>query len=384
MKIGVMTFWWSEDNYGQLLQCYALQKYLRDLGHDVFLIRYDPRSENRLSYTRLLKVLNPVKVVKYLLAKNRYRRMMLEQKIHPRYFELFRSRYIKQSEKIYTSYKELRENPPHADVYIVGSDQVWNYTSQTDLNYINAFTLNFGADSIFRLSYAASFGKGSLDNIRFKFADLVRGFKFISVREDSGVSICSEIGLKSVVVCDPTLLLSNNEWQYLFQNEIREEDRYIFVYMLSNTCKFSLKKLALWSKSNNLKIVYVTGNTAYKYSNYHDRGFKKYYLSINQWLSYLFNAEYIVTNSFHCCLFSILFQKKIANIPLTGELSDTNVRIATLYDKLKIDKIEIKDNDFSVLKTLKAKPLTSDFINYSKNILESELNEIGNLYKKQY
>ncbi len=73
MKIGIMTFWWSEDNYGQLLQCYALQKYLRDQGHDPFLIRYDPRGDYAPTplYRKLLKALNPVKLARYLSLKRR-------------------------------------------------------------------------------------------------------------------------------------------------------------------------------------------------------------------------------------------------------------------------------------------------------------------------
>jgi hypothetical protein len=68
MKIGIMTFWWSDDNYGQLLQCYALQKYLRDAGHDAYLIRYYPKNDylNAPLWAKALKAFNPVKLIHFV------------------------------------------------------------------------------------------------------------------------------------------------------------------------------------------------------------------------------------------------------------------------------------------------------------------------------
>ena len=76
MKIGIMTFWWSNDNYGQLLQCYALQKYLRDSGHDAFLIRYNYTTDIKKNplFLRALKALNPLLLARYLLQKKVYGR----------------------------------------------------------------------------------------------------------------------------------------------------------------------------------------------------------------------------------------------------------------------------------------------------------------------
>jgi hypothetical protein len=126
MKIGIMTFWRSEDNYGQLLQCYALQKYLRDAGHDAYLIRYDSKNDYiKLSvWKKAIKGLNPVKSFGYISSK--IRAPLIKKLNAERKFLDFRNIYIKQSKSIYHSYKELVENPPEADMYITGSDQVWN------------------------------------------------------------------------------------------------------------------------------------------------------------------------------------------------------------------------------------------------------------------
>ena len=129
MRIGIMTFWWSNDNYGQLLQCYALQKYLRDAGHDAYLIRYDNRQDLRTpALIKLLKGLNPYLLLRYLNHKMKSRKLQEEARIHNRGFDDFRNKYLKQSESLYTCYDQLEENPPQADCYIVGSDQVWNFS----------------------------------------------------------------------------------------------------------------------------------------------------------------------------------------------------------------------------------------------------------------
>lgn len=88
MKIGILTFWWSEDNYGQQLQAYALQRYLRDAGHDAFLIRYN--YENDLGRTnifvRILKTLNPIILFKFFVQKKRITDSKKENELHSRHF----------------------------------------------------------------------------------------------------------------------------------------------------------------------------------------------------------------------------------------------------------------------------------------------------------
>ena len=161
MKIGIMTFWWSNDNYGQLLQCYALQKYLRDKGHDVFSIKYNYTKDIKRNplFFRLLKACNPILLFKYLLSKKRCAKILNEQNIYDRYFDDFREKYIHFSDFNYVSYEDLKQNPPDADVYIVGSDQVWNYWNMKLWRYINplhVYFLDFGSEKIKRISYAAS------------------------------------------------------------------------------------------------------------------------------------------------------------------------------------------------------------------------------------
>jgi hypothetical protein len=375
MKIGIMTFWWSDDNYGQLLQCYALQKYLRDLGHDAYLIKYKPINETQFSFKRLLKVFNPVKVIRFLANKRRLKQSQKEQQNNlTRRFDDFRAKYIVQSQHIYSSYKELKKNPPAADVYIVGSDQVWNFERVGDGEYINAYCLQFTPIQSKRISYAASFGVDSLtDNVLNYIQPLLNSFSNVSVRENSGIKICNKIGINANIVCDPTLLLDKAQWTQLQEVGEIPKCKYVFLYLLTNTCCFSVRELKKWTDSNNLGLIYVSGNTAYCQTDFDDKNIEKSYLTITQWLYYLSNAEYVITNSFHCSLFSLIYSKKVGVVPLSSTLKRTNDRINSLFSNLNVRKTEIVDNDFSTLEKCQEQIINTTFIEKSKNLLESYL-----------
>ena len=375
MKIGIMTFWWSEDNYGQLLQCYALQKYLRNLGHDAFLIRYLPEKETNYSLKRFLSIFNPTKVIRYILKRKQYKLAREEQTDHPRHFEEFRSKYIVQSDRIYYSYNELKNNPPEADIFIVGSDQVWNFPNITMKGRINAYCLQFTSQKAKRIAYAASFGVDSLnENISNQIQSLIRTFSSVGVREISGKEICNKMGINANVVCDPTLLLEKSQWTQIKTKVDGIRKKYIFLYLLKNTCSFSVKKLKNWANLNNLDLVYVSGNNAYYDTDFDDKDINKSYLTINQWLFYLSEAEYVITNSFHCCVFSLIFNKKVAVVPLTSSLKRTNDRINSLFMNLDAHKTEIVNNDFSVLEKCNQQTINTTFIEKSKRLLDSYLN----------
>jgi hypothetical protein len=375
MKIGIMTFWSSNDNYGQLLQCYALQKYLKDLGYEAFLIRFELKNRKSLSFKRLLKIFNPVKVIRFLSKKKHLKQLQKEHQNNlTRRFDDFRAKYIVQSEQLYTSYNELKNNPPEADVYIIGSDQVWNFGSVEIGEYINAHCLQFAPKNAKRISYAASFGVDSLkDDVSKYIQPLLKSFSSISVRENSGKDICNKIGIKADVVCDPTLLLDKTQWSQLKGNTEINNRKYVFLYLLTNTCEFSVRKLKEWTDSKNLDLIYVSGNTAYCKTDFDDNNITKSYLTINQWLDYLYNAEYVITNSFHCSLFSLIFSKKVGIVPLSSSLKRTNDRINSLFSNLDVQKTEIVNNEFSILEQCQVQNINTTFIEKSKYLLKSYL-----------
>ena len=128
MRIGIVTFWQSGDNYGQQLQCWALQRYLKGIGHEPFLIRYLYKEP---LWRKCLKLMAKTVLVYPLLRWWRHREVRRMEAVNrvknkERRFEEFRKSHIYQTQRIYGSLKELRKDPPTADLYITGSDQVWH------------------------------------------------------------------------------------------------------------------------------------------------------------------------------------------------------------------------------------------------------------------
>ena len=351
MRIGILTYWWASDNYGQLLQCYALQRYLRDLGHEAFIIRYNYNNEGiRIKvpvWKRALKALNPVIFYKYFERKILRKRILEINKV--REFDVFRSKYISLSNDFYAKYENLSANPPEADVYIVGSDQVWNF-SFADFsgvkNVVHAYMLDFGRENVKRISYAASWGVSAIsDDLRKEITPLLKKFDYVSVREQKGLDLCKQCGVDNAEwVCDPTLLLDAESYRTLYrENEIRKpQKKYIFVYMLNNQYEFNLDSIYRFAKERNLDVIFVTGN-------YKAEKRKLFYATIPEWLYLIDNAEYVISNSFHCAVFSILFKKQFGVVKLSGIHSGMNTRLDSLFDLFSISERYIRDDDFSIL-----------------------------------
>lgn len=358
MKIGILTYWWSPDNYGQLLQCYALQKYLRDFGHEAFIIRYNYNSETVWIkdpfLKRAIRALNPFLFYKYFERKITKKRLAKLNLI--RDFDSFRNNYILFSDEIYTNYESLRKTPPEADAYIVGSDQVWNF-SFTDFNsvktVVHSYMLDFGAKGVKRLSYAASWGVSSIsEDLRKEIIPLLKSFNYVSVREQKGLDLSKQCGRDDAEwVCDPTLLLNADIYRALYaENEIRKPKRkYIFVYILANQYDFDLSTVYRFAKRKNLDVIFVTGN-------YGADKHKTFYATIPEWIYLVDNAEYVISNSFHCAVFSILFNKQFGAIKLSGIHEGMNTRLDSLFDLFGISERYIYTKDFSILdKTYKPK-----------------------------
>ena len=345
VKIGIMTFWWSQDNYGQILQCYALQKYLRDAGHDAYLIRYKNEERSPL-WKRCLKAFNLSLLYKHLKYKINSCKVKKEQICNDRHFDEFRKNYINQSERFYSSYKELKENPPEADVYIVGSDQVWNFSFLKKIknsSYIHSYMLDFGKETTKKMSYAASWSMNSLSNeLIAEIKPLLQKFSYVSVREENGIELCKQCGYdKAEFVCDPTMLLDVDVYRNLYKSEVirKQDKKYLLLYMLNNECDFDIQKVYDFAKEKKLEVVYVTGNGVV------DKR-EKLFATIPEWLYLIDTAEYIVTNSFHCCVFSSLFKKKYGVVKLKGKSAGMNTRMFTLFHLLGIEE-RFVDDDFS-------------------------------------
>lgn len=321
MKIGIVTFWWTDDNYGQILQCYALQYFLKSIGHEPFLIKTYPNDYGIYKGKRylLMKFLKYMKIdhIFNIIKNKSIDKQVVGVDSNNRNFECFRNKYIVSTSHIY-KYHDLLEKPPIADMYITGSDQVWCLPSPV-------YFLNWGESRIKRYSYAASFGfENSSSHYLAKITPWLKKFDYISVRESSGIKICKQAGRNDAkCVPDPTLLLSKDVYLNLIDDKDIEKCSYILLYLLGNKINFNIEEVYTFAKENSLKVVYVASQG--RFDNY-----LKEYPTVERWLSLVNGAKYVITNSFHGTVFSILFKRNFMVIPLSGKDSRMNTRIENL------------------------------------------------------
>ena len=373
MKIGIMTYWWSKDNYGQVLQCFALQKYLRNLGHDAFLIRYSPGNDYCADPGRVLVAVRQKSLTAHLL--DRLRRLLSRpgRNDESREFSRFHADNIQSSERVYHHYRELLNDPPIADIYICGSDQIWNYPDRfrRHTNLVNAYFLNFGDPGIPRIACAASFGRAHLPAELIDFIrPLLRKFSCISVREKSGLEICSAAGRADARwTVDPVVLLDTKEYTEL-SSRVMEGPKYILVYLLGSTCSLPRKQIVALAQKEDLEIRYVGSQAPRKY-------FPALYPTIPEWLSLVMNAEFVITNSLHGTLFSIMYKRNFTYIPLTGLYEQTNERVFSLLERLdSMDRIftgNIYDNYYSLLEREGVDGCLSDVRSLAREILRRSI-----------
>lgn len=330
MKIGILTFWQTEDNYGQLLQCYATQTYLQSLGHETFLVRttngrnYNPsfkeqcidkvRTAYRLYRYPWYFTKNAIASGLYLLTHGKFRKHNIDIG-----FEKFRQQYL-HCTKVYTL-GELQNNPPIADAFVVGSDQIWNTTD-------GIYYLSWAKDDVKKVAYAASFGSRHSSN---DFCQLIspwlKRFDAVSVREESGITLCKDAGRSDAeCVVDPTMLLTASDYRKIATRSLHKE-KYLFIYFLGTRTDISWKQIHAFAQSKGLQIVYVASQGQV------DK-FEHTHASIHNWLALIDNAEYVLTNSFHGTVFALLFGKRFLTYPVCGVAAKMNDRITTLLHPL--------------------------------------------------
>lgn len=352
MKIATIT---CHDvyNYGASLQAYALQTYCRSLGMDYEIINYKPSYLS--NQYKLGAVSNPrydVILVKqlYLLAKLPGRLRGLKRK---RKFDEFTQKYLTLSHKRYDSSEAIERDCPLANLYIAGSDQIWNTLFPNGKD--PAFYLDFVKRNGRKISYAASFATDRIHDGHDEFVkEKLRNFDAISVRESSALRLLSELGRDDgQLVCDPVFLLTSDEWRKLIPKAENNKAEYIFVYDCerSQTIRNVAEELR---RRTGLKIFTVSGT----YGKYADID-----LSLGgplEFLQLLSGARYVIANSFHALAFSIIFEKDFFII---NRSEGINARMRDFLSYLGLserlisgsEEMILEKIDYSVVRSLKNK-----------------------------
>lgn len=344
-KIGIITFWESNTNYGQQLQCWALQHYLREHGYDAFLIRQYVwlRPSTKKGIKRVKQwIKDKIAAVLYLtnLAYNskiaKRFSVCLDKDICRREFPRFRSRHLKMS-KTFKTPEELAANPPMADVYITGSDQVWNYTMMPT-EILKNFFLQFGNAKATRIAYAPSIGHTDFsDEIKDFIKPYLNSFSSISVRESSAVSVLKKLGYKAKPVLDPTMLIPAKDYLKLIKDESKK--RSIFIYSVNYETREDIPfdEIKNYAQQKSLPIIVTTADGFVAEKELFE-DVEYCYATIPQWIQLINNADIVIAGSFHAIVFSILMHTPFIYTPLKGTYAESNRRVLDLLKDLGLEQ----------------------------------------------
>lgn len=340
-------------NYGASLQEYALLKFLNEQGHDASVIHYKPSylSGHFDLWAVSPRFDKPILKQLYLLAKLPGRLKALKKKKN---FDAFHEKYIPTDKTLYRSNEELKMNVPEADVFICGSDQIWNSFFQNGKD--PAFYLNFAPEDKKKISYAASFAIDELEeSVKPLVKSNVERMQAVSVRETSGVRILNELGIdKAVQVLDPVFLFDRTHWDQ-FITPVEED--YILVYDFDSNPIIKEVALAL-KKDKGWKIYTLNQNIDYADKNFWLEGPEKF-------LSLVSQSQINLTNSFHSVAFSIIFEKEVRVFNRSEKI---NTRMRDVLGLFGLGEYLIS----SKTEALQLQP-----INYS-NIIEKKKHNIEN------
>lgn len=302
MRIAILTQP-LKANYGGILQAYALQNTLKNLGHASTIIEQQYIQE--INYLRIFFELPKRLFTKYILKKRKYifseRANNIKQIEIRKYTNSFISEYI--INKFITNYNQI--DLTQFDAFIVGSDQVWR--PLYNWGEIEKMFLSFISKEkkIKRISYAASFGTDEWEYTpeeTTKCSELLSRFDAVSVREIDGIELCRKYLKREDAVCvlDPTLLLEREEYEELCREipKIEEDILCAYILDLNDDIESKLKTIAE-KKRLKLKIVSADNNCT---------------LSVPEWVAMFRDAKYIITDSFHGTVFSIIFNKEFYSI----------------------------------------------------------------------
>ena len=366
MKVGILTFHRAE-NYGALLQAYALFTYLRNMGHDVEFIDYWPQYHSdfyNLFSANVLKKLNYKGKIYYILMNLLW---LLPRLVRKRKLQFFMHKHLGLSNSpMYTNNSCISNK---YDIAIYGSDQIWR---KQHLGGIDFDSWYFGSENVSadkKIVYA-----GSMGIIETKEADdeflknMMMHFQHISVREDDLQQYLSSLNIKSVLVNDPVFLLSKEQWRSI-EEKPKQNGKYILFYNLLLTSE-SKKFAEILSKETNLPIREI--NLKRSFHNLGSRYVRT--ASIEQFLGLIDYAEFVVSNSFHGVAFSLIYEKQFFAVGMARRAN----RVVSLLNSIGIpERYSDSGRGLLALPSIdyyKTRERVNNFVEHSTGYLESTVN----------
>lgn len=366
MKIGILTFHFG-NNYGGILQCYALQQVLTNLGYEVEVIDYRPQLTRSLrSVAGRLCSVHSIKDLYYLLRENLTLNKNMDMELKQKkveilaVFDRFRETYLRLSP--YLNAETIGEySNTHYDAIVVGSDQVWTSLYNGEAVYFLGWKPEFKGR---RISYAACSAHSSVVGQRARvLKHLLERFDIITVRDNTTAHlVTSLIEETPSIVPDPSLLYAYEEFQTA---HIVPEYPYILTYILGDEIKgghaTALEKIRQTVGDLPIYAISIPGNSS-DIHNLADRVYQA--LSPAEWVAMFRHATFVYTDSFHAIMFSLKFCVPFVayyrNMVRSSRLQDLKNRgIDSIYGSVEEMKIDIspKYSDISIIKEFSLKEL---------------------------
>ena len=359
-KVGIVSCYFK-NNYGSALQAYATKKVLdnNNISNETIAIETNKDfSKGKRKY-----YLSQITNFKFIKGKFGMFKLKIDKKFNKELEKNILTRNYKYKEfqrefnlsKSCINYKDLTEmaKERYTDV-IVGSDQLW-----LPVNIVSDYyTLNWVPDEINKISYATSFGFSSVPTKYNEiYSRFLKRINHLSTREQSGVSIIKDItGIDAKLACDPTLLLTKDEWAEVGTKEKKYDEKYILCYFLGNNIKHR-KFAERLREQTGYKIVSL--NHADEYVKYSDIfcDYAPYDIGPKEWINLIENAEYVLTDSFHGTVFSLLFNKTFFDFRRMKANSkvSTNSRIDSLLNVVGVSTKRILSGEENLKDVLKYK-----------------------------
>jgi len=339
-RIGILTFSYS-NNPGSVMQAHALQNTLSRICPDaeVSLINYQKTHSGKPLigihvFTRPIRSWTPKKVIRWTIA-------MLIHPIRMKKYKRFFNRHYNGYPTREITRDDLAALNRTYDLFVVGSDQVWNFSSpQVDATYL----LDFVEDDTKKVAYAASFGQADISDMK---TDAIKQwlphFREIAVREQESIDTVRELAGKTAEwVLDPSLLLDKDEYSAIAVKP--KEKKYVFLYYRHESPE--LEAFAEKMASHfGLELVRV-----FRQFKCAKNGKPVQTIGPEEWLGYMENAEYVVTNSFHGICFSLIFEKEFFVSAIHGEREATNTRISNILAQFDLsDRSADSVTDFDAM-----------------------------------
>ena len=379
MNIGIVT-WYIYDNFGSVLQVYAMQQAIKKLGYENDIIKYHGNqyiSKKRTDLTELYqRIIRKIKKAFGILEYKYFSYFKTEYQNRNIKFNDFRNNFLVFSKKYY-NYNELVDNDEY-DAYICGSDQIWSPALVDKFYY-----LDFVKNKNKTIAYAPSFGRSYINkDVSSSVKTLINNIRYLSIRENKGAKLIKELtGREAIVVLDPTFLLSADEWDKILIKP-KEKKQYILCYFLGKISAWKYRKIIELQKRGNYELIII----ANKINDLKYKSFSKINVGPGEFIGYVKNASIICTDSFHGIAFSIIFKKQFYAFLRfkDNEVNSQNSRvynileIFSLNSRLVFPEKEITDSDIyykNIQEILNNQVLKSiDYLSSSlKNIKENIL-----------